>query len=67
MLLVEVIAIFFIAPLLITTLSEFLIGEKVGLHSWIDVLVGLLGVIIMFRPGFGIFNPASILPLAQRH
>jgi len=62
--LVEVTAIFFIAPLLITTLSEFLLGEKVGLHSWIAVLVGLIGVIIMFRPGFGIFNTASILPLA---
>ena len=61
--LVEVTTIFFIAPLLITTLSEFLIGEKVGLRSWIAVLVGLLGVIIMLRPGSGFFNPASILPL----
>jgi drug/metabolite transporter (DMT)-like permease len=61
--LAEVVAIFFIAPLLITALSEFLIGEKVGLRSWIAVLVGLLGVMIMLRPGFGLFNPASILPL----
>jgi len=62
--LAEVVAIFFIAPLLITALSEFLIGEKVGLRSWIAVLVGLLGVMIMLRPGFGVFNPASMLPLA---
>jgi len=61
--LAEVVAIFFISPLLITALSEFLIGEKVGLHSWIAVLVGLLGVMIMLRPGFGLFNPASILPV----
>ena len=61
--LAEVKAIFFIAPLLITALSVFLIGEKVGLRSWIAVLVGLLGVIIMLRPGSGFFNPASILPL----
>jgi len=61
--LAEVVAIFFIAPLLITALSEFLIGEKVGLRSWIAVLVGLLGVMIMLRPGFGVFNPVSILPL----
>ena len=61
--LAEVVAIFFIAPLLITALSEFLIGEKVGLRSWVAVLVGLLGVMIMLRPGFGLFNPASILPL----
>ena len=61
--LAEVKAIFFIAPLLITALSVFLIGEKVGLRSWVAVLVGLLGVIIMLRPGSGFFNPASILPL----
>ena len=61
--LAEVKAIFFIAPLLITALSVFLIGEKVGLRSWIAVLVGLLGVIIMLRPGSEFFNPASILPL----
>ena len=61
--LAEVKAIFFIAPLLITAMSVFLIGEKVGLRSWIAVLVGLLGVIIMLRPGSEFFNPASILPL----
>ena len=62
--LAEVVTIFFIAPLLITALSEFLIGEKVSLTGWIAVLVGLIGMIIMLRPGFGLFNPVSILPLA---
>ena len=61
--LAEVTAIFFIAPLLITSLSVFLIGEKVGMRSWIAVLVSLLGVMIMFRPGLGVFNPAYMLPL----
>ena len=61
--LAEVTAIFFIAPLLITSLSVFLIGEKVGMRSWIAVFVGLLGVMIMFRPGLGVFNPAYMLPL----
>ncbi len=62
--LAETTAIFFIAPLLITSLSVFLIGEKVGMRSWIAVFVGLIGVMIMLRPGFGVFNPASMLPLA---
>ena len=61
--LAEATSIFFIEPLLITSLSVFLIGEKVGMRSWIAVLVGLLGVMIMLRPGSGFFNPASILPL----
>ena len=54
--LAEVTAIFFIAPLLITSLSVFLIGERVGMRSWIAVFVGLLGVMIMFRPDLGVFN-----------
>ena len=61
--LAEVTAIFFIAPLLITSLSVFLIGERVGMRSWIAVFMGLLGVMIMFRPDLGVFNPAYMLPL----
>ena len=61
--LAETTAIFFIAPLLITALSVFLIGEKVGLRSWIAVFVGFLGVVIMFRPDLGFFNAAYLLPL----
>ena len=61
--LAEVTAIFFIAPLLITSLSVFLIGEKVGMQSWIAVFVGFIGVVVMLRPGFGVFNPAYMLPL----
>ena len=62
--LAETTAIFFIAPLLITSLSVLLIGEKVGKRSWIAVFVGLLGVMVMFRPDLGVFNAAYMLPLA---
>ena len=61
--LAETTAIFFIAPLLITTLSVFIIGEKVGMRSWIAVIVGFLGVMIMFRPDLGVFNAAYLLPI----
>ena len=36
----EAVAIFFVAPLMITALSVFIIREEVGLSSWIAVLVG---------------------------
>ena len=62
--LAEATAIFFIAPLLITLLSVFLLGEKVGMRSWVAVFIGLLGVLIMFRPDLGVFNHAYMLPLA---
>ncbi len=59
----EAVAIFFVAPLMITALSVFIIREEVGLSSWIAVLVGLMGVLIILRPGFEEFNPGYILPL----
>jgi drug/metabolite transporter (DMT)-like permease len=62
--LAETKAIFFIAPLLITSLSVLLIGEKVGMRSWIAVFVGFLGVMVLFRPDLGVFNAVYMLPLA---
>ena len=61
--LAEATAIFFIAPLLITSLSVFLLREKVGMRSWIAVFVGLIGVMIMFRPDLGVYNFSYMLPL----
>jgi drug/metabolite transporter (DMT)-like permease len=59
----DAVALFFIAPLLITALSVPMLGEKVGPRRWAAVGVGLLGVIVMLRPGAGIFNPTMLLPL----
>lgn len=44
-------SILFATPLLITVLSIPVLGEKVGLHRWLAVLVGLIGVLIVLRPG----------------
>jgi drug/metabolite transporter (DMT)-like permease len=53
----------FISPLLVTILSVFLLGEKVGFHRWGCVMIGLLGVIFVIRPGTGIVHWAVVLPL----
>lgn len=44
-------AIFFAMPLLITLLAIPILGEKVGLHRGVAIVVGLLGVIVVLRPG----------------
>lgn len=44
-------AIFFAMPLLITLMAIPLLGEKVGIRRGIAVLVGLVGVLIVLRPG----------------
>lgn len=49
--LAQVYAILFATPLLVTILSIPLLKERVGLHRWAAVIVGLSGVLIVLRPG----------------
>lgn len=49
--LAEVYAILFAMPLMITILSIPVLGERVGLHRWGAVIVGLCGVLVVLRPG----------------
>lgn len=49
--LAQVYAFLFAAPLIITVLSIPVLGEKVGLHRWAAVVLGLTGVMIVLRPG----------------
>lgn len=44
-------AILFAIPLIITILSIPILGETVRLRRWTAVIVGLLGVLIVLRPG----------------
>jgi len=53
----------FVAPLFVTALSIIFLGERVGLRRWIATAVGLIGVLIILRPGTGAFHPAAFFPL----
>ncbi|MEP2531938.1 DMT family transporter [Shimia sp.] len=44
-------SIFFTVPLAITVLAIPMLGEKVGIHRVLAVIVGLAGVIVVVRPG----------------
>lgn len=44
-------------PLVVTLMAAAFLKEKVGPRRWIAVALGLLGVIIIMRPGFGAFDP----------
>jgi drug/metabolite transporter (DMT)-like permease len=59
----EATAIAFISPMIVTALSIPFLGEVVGWRRWSAVMVGLLGVLIVVRPGAGAFDPAAILPI----
>jgi len=49
--LVEMAAVLFAAPLIVTALSVPLLKESVGIHRWSAVLVGFVGVLVVLRPG----------------
>ncbi len=44
-------AILFAAPLLITLLAIPILGEKIGMRRGLAIVVGLIGVMIVLRPG----------------
>ena len=61
--LADVVAITYLAPVLITALSVFLLGEVVGLRRWLSVAAGFIGVLVIVRPGLGGFGWPVLLPL----
>lgn len=62
--LADAVAIFFVSPLVITLFSVVFLGEVVGPRRWAAIAVGLIGVLVMMRPGTAAFQIASLLPLA---
>jgi drug/metabolite transporter (DMT)-like permease len=61
--LVDCVVVLFVSPILVTMLAAPLLGESVGRHRWIAVIIGFVGVMVVMRPGFTIFDWMSILPL----
>jgi drug/metabolite transporter (DMT)-like permease len=52
-----------VQPLLVTLLSPVILRETVGLRRWVAVLIGLVGTLIIIRPGFQEVNPGVFLAL----
>ena len=61
--LVETHAVFASYPLIIAALSGPVLGERVGWRRWAAIGVGLVGILIILRPGLGVFSPAALIPL----
>jgi drug/metabolite transporter (DMT)-like permease len=55
----------FISPLFVTALSIVFLGERVGKRRWLATAVGLIGVLIILRPGSSAFHPAAFFPLVS--
>ncbi|UCH40240.1 MAG: DMT family transporter [Gammaproteobacteria bacterium] len=61
--LAETVTLFYTAPLFICIMSQPVLGEKVSLSRWLVITLGMIGVVIMLRPGTELFRPISILPV----
>jgi drug/metabolite transporter (DMT)-like permease len=55
----------FVSPLFVTALSIVFLGESVGLRRWLATAVGLIGVLIILRPGSGAFHPAALFSIVS--
>lgn len=54
--LAEAHAVFAVYPLIVVALSAILLKERVPLWRWLAVAIGLLGVLVLLRPGFGVMR-----------
>lgn len=61
--LADTVALAFLYPLIVTALAPFVLGERVGWRRQAAVVAGFLGAMVIIRPGFEMFQPASILGL----
>lgn len=59
--LAEATAIAFLAPVLVTVMSVFVLKERVGRHRWGAVGLGFLGVLVIVRPDEAAAHWASLL------
>ncbi|TKT77606.1 DMT family transporter [Aquamicrobium sp. LC103] len=63
--LAETVSIYFFAPMVITAIAGPLLGEWAGWRRWLAVLVGLVGVLVITRPGFGTFGVGHVFAFAS--
>lgn len=59
----DAVALYMSVPLIIVALSGPFLGERIGWLTWLAVIVGFAGVVVMLRPGSGVFEPAALLIL----
>ncbi|MEM9970656.1 MAG: DMT family transporter [Pseudomonadota bacterium] len=63
--LVESHAIFAAYPLIIAALAGPILGERAGWRRWLAIGAGFVGMLIILRPGSGVFSPVAIIPVVS--
>jgi drug/metabolite transporter (DMT)-like permease len=63
--LAETTSIYFFGPMVITALAGPLLGEWAGWRRWLAIVVGFAGVLVITRPGVGVFGVGHVLALCS--
>lgn len=63
--LAETTSIYFFGPMVITALAGPLLGERAGWRRWLAILAGFAGVLVITRPGVGVFGVGHLLALGS--
>ena len=59
----DLVAILFIGPLVVTALAHIFLGEHVGPRRWAACGIGLIGGLVIVRPGTDVMGWAAIWPV----
>ena len=62
--LADITAVFEIAPLIITILAVFILGERIRFLRIVAVIIGLIGALIVIEPSSDAFRPAALFGVA---
>ena len=65
LLLSENIAIAHSAPIIAALLAVPILGEKIGIHRLLAIIIGFAGVLIIIKPGTNLFQLQSLLPIGS--
>lgn len=63
--LAETTSIYFFGPMVITALAGPLLGEWAGWRRWSAILAGFVGVLVITRPGIGVFGLGHVFALCS--
>ncbi len=61
--LAEATSIAYLNPIIVALLAVFFLGEKMETGRWVAIFVAFAGVLVIVRPGSGLFSWAALLPL----
>ncbi|HEY4192873.1 MAG TPA: DMT family transporter [Mesorhizobium sp.] len=63
--LAETTSIYFFGPMVITALAGPMLGEWAGWRRWLAIWIGFAGVLVITRPGVGVFGIGHVFALCS--